>query len=198
MKRKRLFDLTLAILGLLILVPILFFIAVWIKLDSKGPVLFKQKRVGHKEKHFYVYKFRTMVPDAEKKGLQLTTAKDIRVTRPGKFLRKYKLDELPQLINVLKGEMSLVGPRPEVPRYVEHYPDSMRKIIFSVPPGITDLASIEFKDENTLLQESRNPEETYIREILPIKLEYYTEYVQNRSVKGDLKIIIKTIKSLLC
>jgi lipopolysaccharide/colanic/teichoic acid biosynthesis glycosyltransferase len=139
-----------------------------------------------------------MVPDAEKKGLQLTTAEDIRVTRPGKFLRKYKLDELPQLINVLKGEMSLVGPRPEVPRYVEHYPDSMRKIIFSVPPGITDLASIEFKDENTLLQESRNPEETYIREILPIKLEYYTEYVRNRSVKGDLKIIIKTIKSLLC
>ena len=197
MKRKRLFDLTLAIPGLLILVPIFFFIAVWIKLDSKGPVLFKQKRVGHKEKYFYVYKFRTMVPDAEKKGLQLTTAEDIRVTRPGKFLRKYKLDELPQLINVLKGEMSLVGPRPEVPRYVEHYPDSMRKIIFSVPPGITDLASIEFKDENTLLQESRNPEETYIREILPIKLEYYTEYVRNRSVKGDLKIIIKTIKSLL-
>ncbi len=198
MKKKRLFDLILAIPGLLVLAPILFFIAVLIKLDSKGPVLFKQKRVGHKEKYFYVYKFRTMVPDAEKKGLQLTTAEDIRVTRPGKFLRKYKLDELPQLINVLKGEMSLVGPRPEVPRYVEHYPDSMRKIIFSVPPGITDLASIEFKDENTLLQESRNPEETYIREILPIKLTYYTEYVRNRSVKGDIKIILKTIKSLLC
>ncbi len=197
MKSKRTFDLLLTIPGLILLAPVMLSIAIWVKLDSKGPMFFKQKRVGYKERPFWVYKFRTMVPDAEKKGLQLTTAEDSRVTRSGRFLRKYKLDELPQLINVLKGEMSLVGPRPEVPRYVEFYPASIRDVVFSTPPGITDLASIEFKDENTLLKEATNPEETYIKQILPIKLNYYVQYVQNRSIKGDLRIIIKTITSLL-
>ena len=194
MKSKRAFDLLLTIPGLILLAPVMMSIAIWIKLDSKGPVFFKQKRVGYKERPFWAYKFRTMIPDAEKKGLLLTTARDNRVTRSGHFLRKYKLDELPQLFNVLKGEMSLVGPRPEVPRYVECYPDFIREIVFSVPPGITDLASIEFKDENKLLKESANPEETYIKQILPIKLNYYSKYVSDRSLKGDFFIsLVRTL-----
>lgn len=194
---KRLMDLALTIPGLIILSPLLLFIALWIKYDSKGPVFFKQKRVGLKGNVFDVYKFRTMVTDAEKKGLQITTGGDSRIIGAGAFLRKYKLDELAQLFNVLKGEMSLVGPRPEVPRYVALYPEDIREIVLSVKPGITDRASIEYKDENDLLAHSSDPEKTYVEEILPVKLRYYVEYVHTQSLIGDVRTIWDTITSIL-
>jgi lipopolysaccharide/colanic/teichoic acid biosynthesis glycosyltransferase len=154
---KRLFDFLSVTIGLIFLSPLFFLIALAIKWDSKGEVLFKQIRVGQYGKLFHVLKFRTMVTDAEKKGAKITTGGDPRITRIGTFLRKYKLDELPQLINVLKGEMSLVGPRPEVPEYVEFYPENLKQIIFTVPPGITDRASIEYRDENEILANSDDP-----------------------------------------
>ena len=154
---KRLFDLIFASFGLAILSPLLFLMAVWIKFDSTGSIFFRQERVGQYGKTFRIYKFRTMVTDAEKRGLQITVGNDSRITRSGAFLRRYKLDELPQLIDVVIGKMSLVGPRPEVPKYVAYYPSDVRDIVLSVKPGITDLASIEFKDENTLLGKSANP-----------------------------------------
>ena len=194
---KRLLDLFLSVSGLIILSPLFLLISLWIKIDSKGPVFYRQVRVGKNMEPFKIFKFRTMVHDPHDKGLQLTTSDDKRITRSGRFLRKTKLDELPQLINVLIGEMSLVGPRPEVPKYVGYYPEEVRKIILSVPPGITDRASLEFKNENELLNSSNDPEKTYINEILPIKLRYYQEYVKNRSVVLDFKIIFDTLKELI-
>jgi lipopolysaccharide/colanic/teichoic acid biosynthesis glycosyltransferase len=140
-----------------------------------------------------VYKFRTMVPDAEKSGARVTVGGDPRITRVGHILRKYKLDELPQLINVLKGEMSLVGPRPEVAEYVTYYSDQQKNIVHSVPPGITDPASIEFRNENKLLSMANDPEQEYIQKILPRKIEMYVEYVIHRSLWIDLKIILRTL-----
>ena len=197
MIRKRLFDLALTVPGLIALSPVLVLISVWIKLDSRGPVFFKQTRVGLHEKTFDLFKFRTMVPDAESLGLQLTTGDDQRITGAGRFLRKFKLDELPQLFNVVRGEMSLVGPRPEVPRYVACYPDPIKTLVLSIPPGITDRASIEFRNENSLLNSSEDPERTYIEEILPIKLGYYAEYARHHSVIGDLYIILKTFRVIM-
>ena len=189
---KRIFDFTISLLGLIVLSPLFLVIAILIKLDDGGSIFFRQTRVGQYGKPFKIYKFRTMVENAEKLGAQVTKGDDPRITRVGRFLRKYKLDELPQLINVLKGEMSLVGPRPEVPKFVKLFEEDYKEIL-QVKPGITDYASLEFKDENELLKGAENPEEVYIREILPKKIEYYKRYLKEISFTTDLKLIFKTI-----
>lgn len=189
---KRIFDFTCSLIGLIILSPFFLIIAIAIKVDSKGPVFFKQKRIGKNGNPFEIYKFRTMVVDAESLGKQITVGEDPRITRVGSFLRKYKLDEFPQLINVLIGDMSLVGPRPEVPRYVEIYNDVQRKVLL-VKPGITDYASIEFRNENDILGKSNNPEEEYIKTIMPTKLDLNLKYIDEMSFSHDIKLIFKTI-----
>lgn len=193
---KRIFDIGASFFGLVILSPILLLIAIFIKIDSKGPIFFKQQRVGKNKKVFEIYKFRTMVTDAEKIGKQITIGNDSRVTNVGKFIRKCKLDELPQLLNVLRGEMSLVGPRPEVPRYVELY-DEYQEQILLVKPGITDYASIEFRNENEILGRSINPEKTYISEVMPSKIDFNMKYIKNISFIEDFKIIIITVLALI-
>lgn len=194
---KRLFDWLASGLGLLVLSPVLLALALWIKLDSPGPVFFRQERMGKGCHVFRIHKFRTMVTDAELLGLQITVGADARVTRVGQWLRKYKLDELPQLLDVWLGHMSLVGPRPEVPRYVACYPADVRDIVLSVRPGITDRASIEYKDENEVLGCAADPHDAYINEVLPIKLRYCVEYVENRSFMGDLAIIFATLRAIV-
>lgn len=194
---KRFFDLSTSAIAIALIWPILLLISIWIKLDSSGPVFFRQERVGRHGKTFRIFKFRTMTVDAEKKGLQLTVGGDNRVTRAGKILRKTKLDELPQLFDVLIGNMSIVGPRPEVPKYIDQYPASIRKQVLSVRPGITDRASIEFRNENEILSNSADPEKSYINEILPIKQKYYIEYVNKNSFLGDLKIIWETVFAII-
>ena len=194
---KRIFDWLASSFGLLVLSPLLLALALWIKLDSNGPVFFRQDRVGRGGRTFRIHKFRTMVSDAEKKGLQITVGADARVTRVGHWLRKYKLDELPQLLDVWLGNMSLVGPRPEVPRYVACYPADVREVVLSVRPGITDRASIEFKDENEILGRAADPHTAYVNEVLPIKLRYYVEYVNTRSLLGDISLIFKTFTALV-
>ncbi len=189
---KRIFDLFFVIVGLIVLSPLLILIAIWIKLDSRGTIFFLQTRVGQHGKLFKIIKFRTMI--VNNSGLKLTVGQDRRITRSGYFLRKYKLDELPQLFNVLKGDMSLVGPRPEVPEYVAYYPDEIKNIVLSVPVGITDNASIEFKDESELLATSHQPEVDYIQKILPIKLAYHQQYVNERSLLLDIQLILKTLQ----
>ena len=192
---KRLFDFTLSLVGLLFLAPLLLLVAISIKLDSSGPVFFRQARVGIHGKEFYILKFRTMVHQSS--GLKITTGDDARITRVGKWLRKYKVDELPQLINVLKGEMSLVGPRPEVPEFVAYYPQETKEVVFSVLPGITDDAAIEFLDENKLLSSSNEPQKTYIEEILPQKLAFYEEYVKRRTLWYDIQLIWRTLRKIV-
>jgi lipopolysaccharide/colanic/teichoic acid biosynthesis glycosyltransferase len=194
---KRIFDWLASSLGLLVLSPVLLVMALWIKLDSPGPVFFRQERVGQGGRVFRIHKFRTMVSDAERRGLQITVGADSRVTRVGKWLRKYKLDELPQLLDVWLGHMSLVGPRPEVPRYVACYPADLREVVLSVRPGITDRASIEFKDENEILGRAADPHKAYLNEVLPIKLSFYVEYVNTRSFIGDIFLILKTLTALV-
>lgn len=194
---KRIFDWLASTGGLLVLAPLLVLLAVWIKLDSSGPVFFRQERVGREGKLFRIHKFRTMVTDAERRGLQITVGADARVTRVGQCLRKYKLDELPQLLDVWLGHMSLVGPRPEVPRYVACYPTDVRDVVLSVRPGITDRASIEFKDENEILGRAVDPHVAYVQEVLPIKLRYYQDYVAKRSFWSDVGIILSTLKALV-
>lgn len=194
---KRLFDWLISSLGLLTLLPVLLILALWIKLDSPGPVFFRQERVGLGGRVFRIHKFRTMAPDAERTGLQITVGDDPRVTCVGQWMRKYKLDELPQLMDVWLGNMSLVGPRPEIPRYVACYPADLRNVVLSVRPGITDRASIEFKDENEILGQADDPHFAYVNEILPIKLRYYVEYVKTRSFLGDLSLILLTFKALI-
>ncbi|NFG24802.1 sugar transferase [Clostridium botulinum] len=189
---KRIFDFVCSTLGIIILSPIFILLSIMIKTGSDGPVFFKQIRVGKDGKDFEILKFRTMVVDAEKLGKQITVGNDNRITKIGSFLRKYKLDELPQLINVFKGDMSLVGPRPEVPRYVNMYNDEQRKVL-EVKPGITDLASIRYKDENALLGKAENPEEFYINTIMPDKLALNLEYINKSNVFFDIYIIVKTI-----
>ncbi|NMF07010.1 sugar transferase [Clostridium beijerinckii] len=189
---KRIFDLICSTLGLIVLSPILIVIAIRIKTDSDGPVFFKQIRIGEKNKEFEILKFRTMVVDAEKLGRQITVGNDSRITKIGAFLRKYKLDELPQLINVFKGDMSLVGPRPEVPRYVNMYNEEQRRVL-EVKPGITDLASIRYRDENDLLGEAENPDDFYINTIMPDKLALNLEYINKNNIFLDIYIILKTI-----
>jgi lipopolysaccharide/colanic/teichoic acid biosynthesis glycosyltransferase len=193
---KRGFDVVVCAAGVVLLAPVLLAIAVWIKLDSPGPVLFRQQRVGRHGALFWIHKFRTMGVDAAQRGAPLTVGDDPRITRAGRHLRRTKLDELPQLFDVLAGTMSLVGPRPEVPRYVALYPHALRQKILSVRPGITDLASIEFRDEGALLARSDDPERTYVEQILPAKLDLSARYVDQMSVLGDLRVIGATLRSL--
>ena len=197
MTAKRVFDLLLSVTGLLLLGFFFAAIAVWIKLGSPGPVFFRQERVGRFGRLFRIYKFRTMCDGAEARGMQLTAGEDPRITGAGRVLRRYKLDELPQLINVVRGEMSLVGPRPEVPRFVRMYPEGVREKVLSVPPGITDFASIEYRDESAVLGLCADPEAAYLAEVMPAKLRYYERYVAERSLWVDFKIILATFKAII-
>lgn len=192
----RFFDIFFSAIGLIILSPLFLVLAVWIKIDSRGPIFYRQLRVGKDNHDFYLYKFRTMVVDADKKGLITIGGRDPRVTRSGYFLRKYKLDELPQLINVLRGDMSLVGPRPEVRKYVDMYNAEQRKVL-SVKPGITDYASIQYIDENEVLAESDDPEKTYVEVIMPEKIRYNMKYIENRSLKEYFNIIFMTLGKIV-
>lgn len=192
---KRLFDIVVSSLGLVLLSPLMTGAALLIKLDSKGPIFFRQERIGKGFRAFYIFKFRTMVKDAPHKGGPLTAGDDPRVTRVGRFLRKAKMDELPQLINVLKGEMSLVGPRPEVRPYVELFPKDYEEIL-KVRPGITDLASLKYRDEAATLERAENPEDEYLRRVLPDKIRLAKEYINKASFSFDLKLILRTIFKL--
>jgi len=192
----RFFDILFSFLGLIILMPIFIILSLLIICTTKGSVFFLQQRVGKNNTDFTLYKFRTMKKGADKKGLLTVGEKDTRITKIGYFLRKYKLDELPQLLNVLVGNMSLVGPRPEVRKYVEIYNEEQKKVL-QVRPGITDFASIEFRNENQLLKQSDNPEKYYREEIMPKKLEINLTYFNNRSLKNYFKILILTVKSVL-
>ena len=188
---KRLFDMAASGIGLLLLAPLLLVLAAWIKCDSAGPVFFLQERVGLCGKLFRIIKFRSM--RQHHAGPQITVGADVRITRSGRFIRAYKLDELPQLINVLLGDMSLVGPRPEVPRYVALYPAAVREEVLSVRPGVTDLASVQYRSESSLLAASSDPEHTYIHTVLPAKLALCQQYVRTRSLWLDIKIIAMTL-----
>ena len=192
----RLLDIVLSLLGLLFLLPIMVILAVWIKFDSQGSIFFRQIRVGKDGRDFRIYKFRTMIVNAEKMGIITIGERDPRITNSGYFLRKYKLDELPQLINVLKGEMSFVGPRPEVRKYVEMYNQEQLKILI-VKPGITDYASIEYINEDEILGKSLDPERTYIEEIMPQKIKYNMKYINNKTVIEYFKIIFLTIIKII-
>ena len=194
---KRLFDIAFALLALLLLGPLLLVVALWVRLDSPGPVFFRQQRVGRSGQLFDIYKFRTMQTGAEAMGPQITVGEDARITRAGVWLRRAKVDELPQFLNVLRGDMSVVGPRPEVPRYVAQYPADVRETVLSVRPGITDLASVQYRSESTLLAQSSNPEQTYVDTILPAKLALCRQYVRERSFWLDLRIIGMTLGILL-
>ncbi len=189
---RLLFDKIASLIGLAVLIPLLIIIAIAIYLDSRGGVLFVQKRVGKDFKEFGLLKFRTMHPLAEKSGKLTIGNNDPRITNIGTILRKYKLDELPQLFNVLIGDMNLVGPRPEVPEYVEQYSEEQRKVL-SVKPGITDYASLLYFNENEVLAQSENPRETYLNVVMPAKLKLNLVYIANKSFGEDLKIIFKTI-----
>lgn len=193
---KRVFDIFVSLISLILLSPLFLVVSAWIKADSSGPVFYRQKRVGLGEEPFFIHKFRTMSQDADKKGLSITVGKDSRITKSGHFLRKFKIDELPQFIDVLLGKMSIVGPRPEVPQYVECYSVEERQRIFKLRPGITDWASIKFKDENALLAGAKDPNEVYIKEILPIKISYYEQYAKESSFLIDLKIIYLTARAI--
>ena len=192
---KRIFDITLSLFGLIILLPFMLIIAILIKIDSKGSVFFRQVRVTKNGREFKIFKYRTMRVGSDKYS-QITVGKDDRITKIGLFLRKYKLDEIPQLINVFIGDMSLVGPRPEVPKYVALYTEEQREIL-KVRAGITDYASIEFSNENDILADEADPEKAYIEKIMPRKIELNKKYLSEISVITDIKIILLTIKKIL-
>jgi lipopolysaccharide/colanic/teichoic acid biosynthesis glycosyltransferase len=192
----RAFDFVSALIGLILWSPLFVLFAIVIKLDSRGGVYYLQKRVGKNNKEFLLYKFRTMYSDADKKGQLTIGNNDSRITRVGQFLRKYKIDELPQLINVLKGDMSLVGPRPEVRKYVDLY-NPIQLGVLTVRPGITDYASIEFSNENEILQNQAHPEQYYIDFIMPRKLDLNLKYIAERSLLSNIKIIFKTFSKIL-
>lgn len=194
---KRLFDWVLSSLGLLALSPLLLAIVLLVKLDSPGPVFFRQERVGRYGKAFRIHKFRTMRHDPVGAGPQITVGADARITRVGGFLRASKFDELAQLIDVWLGDMSLVGPRPEVPRYVAHYPADLRDKVLSVRPGITDIASIEYRDESAVLARASDPEQAYLREVLPHKLMLAARYVDRSSLALDVWLILRTIGAIV-
>jgi len=193
---KRLFDIVCAGLGLLLLSPLLLAVAVWIKLDSRGPVMFRQERVGRFGAPFRIHKFRTMRVDAPRLGPQITVGDDARITRSGRWLRATKVDELPQLWDVLRGAMSLVGPRPEVPRYVALYPVELRELVLSVRPGITDPASLSFRNESELLAKAEDPEREYVEVVMPMKLRLAADYVRNASLGGDIRLILATLGAI--
>ncbi|MBR0072557.1 MAG: sugar transferase [Bacteroidales bacterium] len=189
---KRFFDIVFSFLGLLLLSPLFIVLAVWIKCDSRGPVFYRQVRVGRHNRDFRIFKFRSMRVGSDKGSLVTIGGRDPRVTRSGYYIRKFKLDELPQLINVLTGDMSFVGPRPEVRKYVDMYtPEQLH--VLDVRPGITDLASILYRNENDLLATADDPERFYIETVMPDKLRINLQYVQNHSLWGDIKLIFKTL-----
>ena len=188
---KRLFDIIVSVLGLLILSPFLLLLAIAIIIESKGGLFYMQTRVGKNNKDFKLFKFRSMVVDSDKHGL-LTVGNDSRITKVGYYIRKYKLDEFAQLLNVIKGDMSLVGPRPEVRKYVDLYTDKQLQVL-DVKPGITDIASLEYFEENELLGKSNEPEKIYIEEIMPHKLSLNLHYINNHNLMIDIKLILKTI-----
>lgn len=197
MMLKRLLDIVASGSALLVLGPMLLAIALWVRWDSAGGALFRQERVGRHGRSFHIYKFRSMHTGADRAGPAITVGEDARITRAGHWLRHSKLDELPQLFNVLKGDMSLVGPRPEVPRYVAMYPAELSAIVLSVRPGITDLASIAFRNESALLAQSADPERTYVEDILPVKLDYAARYARDHSLWQDLRILAQTVHAVL-
>lgn len=193
---KRLFDITASALGLLLLSPLFIVVAIWIKLDSEGPVFYRQLRVGRHNKDFRIYKFRSMRIGADRGSLVTIGGNDPRVTKSGYIIRKYKIDELPQLINVLLGDMSIVGPRPEVRHYVNYWTPSQMRVL-DVRPGITDPASIRYRNENELLAEAQDPENYYINVIMQDKIRLYLEYVDNVSFCYDIKLIFQTFKAII-
>lgn len=193
---KRCFDITASFFGILFLLIPFAAVAVAVKCSSRGPVFFRQVRVGKNGREFRIYKFRTMVADAEKKGMQITVGGDSRVTGVGRVLRKTKVDELPQLFNVFAGQMSFVGPRPEVPHYVEMYSDYQKNVL-RIKPGITELASIVYRDENDVLAKSEDPERTYIEEIMPEKIKLNMQYMQKMNVFYDIYLIFRTFAAVL-
>jgi lipopolysaccharide/colanic/teichoic acid biosynthesis glycosyltransferase len=192
---KRSFDLAAALAGLLCLAPLFVCVAIFIKLDSDGPVFFRQERVGRRFRSFRIYKFRTMVEDAPRRGSAITFGEDPRITGVGRILRRTKIDELPQLINVLRGDMSIVGPRPEVPTYVNRFRHQYERIL-QVRPGITDPASLRFRDEAAILAAYSNPEEAYLTSVLPDKLRLGEEYLRGSSLFSDLAVILRTVVAL--
>jgi lipopolysaccharide/colanic/teichoic acid biosynthesis glycosyltransferase len=193
---KRIFDVIVAAVGLLLLTPLLLLVSLLIKFDSPGPVFFTQERMGRKFRSFRIYKFRTMVPDAPRLGGKITAGADPRITRIGRYLRWTKVDELPQLFNVLKGDMSVVGPRPEVRQYVELFRSDYEEIL-QVSPGITDLASMHYRHEAELLGRSENPEDRYVKEILPEKIKLAKEYLHRSSFFFDIVVLLKTFVAIV-
>ena len=194
---KRFFDLLCVIPGIILLSPLFALVAVSIRLSSPGPILFRQTRVGRYGRLFRICKFRTMKPRENGAGPVITVDGDNRITSIGRLLRRYKLDELPQLLNVFNGDMSLVGPRPEVPEYVAKYPEDLRAKILSVRPGITDLASLEFRNESELLAKAKDPLRAYEEIIMPTKLRYYVQYVDKRTLWLDVQIVVRTIIAIV-
>lgn len=193
---KRAFDVVASGLGLIVLSPLFVVLAIWIKADSRGPVFYRQVRVGRHNRDFRLYKFRSMRPDSDKKGLITVGGHDPRVTRSGYYIRKYKLDELPQLINVFLGDMSLVGPRPEVRKYVDMYtPEQMR--VLDVRPGITSLASIRYRNENDILAKASDPDRAYVTQVMPDKIAIDLEYVPKASLLTDIRLIFMTFKEII-
>lgn len=193
---KRIGDILFSLILLVVLMPVFLIISIMIKLDSSGPIIFKQERVTRYGKHFYIFKFRTMIENADKMGSQVTTNGDRRVTRVGKILRKVRLDELPQLLNIARGDMTFVGTRPEVVRYVECYNDLMLATLL-LPAGVTSRASIEFKDEEKLLEAAENVDDVYVNQILPRKMEYNLNALENFGIFEDVKTIFYTVIAVL-
>lgn len=193
---KRLFDILISFLLIILLSPVMLGISIWIKLDSKGPVMFRQVRITTGGREFRIFKFRTMVTDAEKLGTQVTVGEDPRITRSGHVLRKFRLDEIPQLFNVLAGDMSFVGTRPEVPRYVEQYTPEMWATLL-LPAGITSEASIRYKDEAKLLEEAEDADQVYVKQVLPEKMKYNLTYMKRFHFWRDIKIMFDTVFAVL-
>ena len=196
MAMKRLFDFIISLLMLIVLSPLFVVLIILIKVDSKGPAFFRQTRVTQYGKRFRIYKFRTMVVNAESVGTQVTVENDARITRIGRMIRKCRLDEIPQLLNVLLGDMSFVGTRPEVPKYVNCYTEEMYATLL-LPAGITSKASIKFKDEDTMLEEAKNVDDTYVEKILPLKMKYNLEEIREFSIWNQLKTMFQTVKAVL-
>jgi lipopolysaccharide/colanic/teichoic acid biosynthesis glycosyltransferase len=194
---KRLFDVVLSATALLVLSPLLLALALWVRLDSPGPALYRQRRVGRYGREFVIHKFRTMVSDPRGQGALFTVTGDARITRSGVWLRHTKLDELPQLFDVLRGCMSLVGPRPEVARYVAHYDDEVRHRLLSVRPGLTDYASIEYRHEGDVLAQAADPEKEYVEVVLPRKLQLSLRYVNDMSALTDLRVLVRTAQAIV-